>query len=63
MSIEIKNFKELDDGSATFDFDYDKDFEIFLKEKFGWKRITKQRVRKYINTLLFEMANKAIRST
>jgi len=63
MSINMTNFKEQTDGSATLDLHYDKDFEVFLKEKFGWKRVTQKRIEKFINDTLLEMVSKDIKNT
>ena len=57
--IEIGNIiKEHEDGSATYQVNYDKTFEKHVKEQLNVKHLTKKQMSKYIVDMLTKAVNK-----
>lgn len=62
-SIIISKVVEHKDGSATYYFDYEKDFEDLIKNKLGIKKLTKKHISDFLlecleNSIKYESRNK-----
>jgi hypothetical protein len=53
-TFKIANVIERDDGSISYEFEYDEDFALYYKLETGKKRITKKGISKFILKILEE---------
>ena len=57
--FDIKEIIPNKDGTVELEIDYDKAFAEKLKKRYGWNRLTKQRLEWFINKAILDNTLKA----